>query len=97
MSAPRFTCPVCGFAELEEPHLDPTGCPTYSICPCCGTHFGADDLEQTHEALRQAWCQAGCEWWSQNEPAPSGWDARRQLEAAGFGGGGLAGGGGGAN
>ena len=34
--------------------------------------------------LRKEWVQAGAEWWSQNEPAPEGWDANAQLQAAGF-------------
>jgi hypothetical protein len=79
-----FTCPVCGFPELAEPHLDPTGSPTYSICPCCGVQFGADDLEQTHAELRAAWLAEGAEWWSQNQPKPEGWDAAAQLKRAGF-------------
>ena len=58
-SPAHFTCPVCGFAELTEPHVDPTGSPTYSICPCCGTHFGADDVEQTHAELRKALKKGG--------------------------------------
>jgi hypothetical protein len=79
-----YLCPVCAFAGLTEPHVDVTGSPTYSICPCCGTQFGADDLEKPHEELRQEWVAAGAEWWSQNELAPPGWDAKAQLAAAGF-------------
>ena len=82
--AAHWTCPVCGFAGLVEPPVDPTGSPTYSICPCCGTQFGADDLDKPHAELRKEWVQAGSEWWSQNEPAPEGWDANTQLQAAGF-------------
>ena len=80
----RYKCPVCGYPGLEEPHVDPTGEPTYSICPCCGTHFGADDVDRTHDDLRREWVQNGMEWWSMREPAPAGWDAKKQLEAAGF-------------
>jgi transcription elongation factor Elf1 len=82
----KFTCPVCGFAELTEPHVDVTGSPTYSICPCCGVQFGADDQQKTHAELRQAWIASGAQWWSQNQAAPDGWDADEQLRAAGFGG-----------
>ena len=82
---PRFTCPVCGFPDLTEPHLDPTGSPTYSICPCCGVHFGADDVDDTHVELRRRWVAEGAAWWSQNETAPKGWSADAQLKAAGFG------------
>ena len=83
MSDVHFTCPVCGFAGLTEPHVDPVGSPTYSICPCCGTHFGADDVEKTHAELRHDWIVGGLGWWSQNEHAPADWDGRKQLEVAG--------------
>jgi len=82
--AARFSCPVCGFPSLEEPHVDPTGSPTYSICPCCGVHFGADDVDKTHLELRREWIAAGAQWWSQNERAPADWDAHQQLAAAGY-------------
>jgi hypothetical protein len=82
---PRFTCPVCGFPDLAEPHLDPTGSPTYSICPCCGVHFGADDVDDSHLELRRRWVAEGAAWWSQNETAPKGWNAEAQLKTAGFG------------
>jgi hypothetical protein len=80
----RWTCPVCGYAGLIEPPVDVTGSPTYSICPCCGTQFGADDLEKQHAELRKEWLQSGAQWWSQNEPAPADWDANTQLAAAGL-------------
>jgi hypothetical protein len=84
--AKNFTCPVCGFAGLTEPPIDVTGSPTYSICPCCGVQYGADDQEKTHEELRKIWVQGGAQWWSQNQPPPDGWSADEQLKAAGFGG-----------
>jgi transcription elongation factor Elf1 len=77
-----FTCPVCGYPALAEPHVDPTGSPTYSICPCCGVHFGADDVDSTHADLRQKWIEEGAEWWSMNEKAPDGWNAQAQLDTA---------------
>ena len=79
-----FTCPVCGFAGLLEPHVDPTGSPTYSICPCCGIQFGADDLDRSHAELRADWLAEGAEWWSQNQPPPADWEATAQLTRAGF-------------
>lgn len=82
--APKWTCPVCGWPGLREPPVDPTGSPTYSMCPCCGTQYGADDLDKPHAELRKEWVQSGAQWWSQNEPAPEGWDANKQLQAAGF-------------
>jgi transcription elongation factor Elf1 len=83
MSA-TFKCPVCGFPNLSEPHVDPTGSPTYSMCPCCGVHFGADDMDKSHAELRAAWIEEGAAWWSQNERAPDGWSAEAQLKAAAF-------------
>jgi hypothetical protein len=77
-------CPVCGFADLEEPHVDASGEPTYAMCPCCGTQFGADDVEKPYSQLRKEWIEGGMEWWSQREPAPSGWNAKDQLERATF-------------
>lgn len=80
----KYQCPVCGWPNLSEPHVDQTGSPTYSICPCCGVHFGADDVDKTHAELRSEWVASGCEWWSHNEKAPEGWSAEAQLRAAGF-------------
>lgn len=84
LATARYLCPVCGYPDLTEPHVDPTGSPTYSICPCCGVHFGADDVDKSHAELRRDWIAEGAEWWSQNEREPEGWDARRQLALAGF-------------
>ena len=53
----------------SRPSIRPARRPT-RICPCCGTQFGADDLEKPHAELRKEWVQSGAEWWSQNEPAP---------------------------
>jgi hypothetical protein len=83
MSKARHTCPVCGYAELDEPATDVTGEPTYAICPCCGTQFGADDLTTSHAELRAAWIADGARWWSEVKAAPPSWDARAQLAAAG--------------
>jgi len=84
MTNARHTCPVCGFADLEEPHVDLMGEPTYAICPSCGTQFGADDLTVTHAELRVAWITAGAQWWSEVKAPPEGWNGRAQLLAAGF-------------
>jgi hypothetical protein len=80
----RYQCPVCGYDGLEEPHVDSSGEPSYAICPCCGTQFGADDVEKPYSVLRKEWIEGGMEWWSQREPAPAGWDGKAQLERATF-------------
>jgi hypothetical protein len=83
MAAPRHTCPVCAYADLDEPPTDLTGEPTYAICPCCGTQFGADDLTTSHADLRATWIADGARWWSEVKLAPDGWNGLAQLAAAG--------------
>ncbi len=84
MAKRKFTCPVCGFAALTEPHVDPMGSPSYAICPCCGIEFGNDDENRTHVQLRAEWLAKGSPWWSERQPPPSNWNASEQLNAAGF-------------
>lgn len=72
-------CPVCGFGPLESPPYDGYGCPTYVICPSCGTEFGYDDDAMTHAQLRAAWVSAGCPWWSRTQAAPRDWSPLEQL------------------
>ena len=44
MAEMKFTCPVCGYPELEEPPRSPrTGGGSYEICPSCGFQFGVTD------------------------------------------------------
>lgn len=74
-----FLCPVCGNA-LSAPPLD------FTICPCCGTEFGNDDQDWTHEQLRNAWLDKGAPWWSNSQPAPNNWNPIEQvLWVMGFG------------
>jgi hypothetical protein len=57
-----YTCPVCFYSNLNFiPFVK-----DYGICPSCGTEFGYDDIELTHEQLREAWINKGCKWWSKN-------------------------------
>jgi hypothetical protein len=66
-----FDCPVCLFAEMPEPARD------YHICPCCGTEFGNDDADCTHEELRDRWILAGAPWFF--GAPPPGWSPQSQL------------------
>jgi hypothetical protein len=77
-----YACPVCGFHDLAEPPYDELGCPTYAICPCCGTEFGYDDATAKHRELRARWVSNGMPWWSRHTGPPQGWDPRRQLTEA---------------
>ena len=75
-------CPVCGFEEFNDLSVkDEYGCPTFEICPCCGTEFGYSDATRSHEELRQDWLNKGAKWWDESEP-PLGWNPYKQLEKA---------------
>ena len=74
MAHGSYTCPVCGFDELDEPATN------WTICPCCGTEFEYDDARTSHEELRQRWIAGGCKWWSPVDAVPPGWDPRAQLD-----------------
>lgn len=65
------------FAGLPYPPAN------YEICPCCGTEFGNDDAQFSHEQLRSAWLQRGAPWFFGNPP--QGWNEEQQLYASGLG------------
>lgn len=76
-----YTCPVCGFPDLEEePRGESTG-GSYEICPSCGFQFGVsdDDLGSTYEQWRQRWIDAGMTWDEGRTVPPSHWDPNQQL------------------
>ena len=68
-----FTCPVCGYPELQYPPAD------YHICASCGTEFGVDDFDFSHEELRCRWRESGMPWFSRVVAQPPGWDPIAQL------------------
>jgi len=82
-----FTCPVCGFPELNDPPWSDEG-PSQETCPSCGTRFGMDDRadgidearDVLHEALRLGWITGGMAWQS-TRPKPEAWDPVRQVDA----------------
>lgn len=80
----QFMCPVCGYPSLREPAYSQPDCPSFDICPCCGTQFGYDDAGTPHSVLRQRWVAAGTPWYSKHTSLPPEWSGRRQLETAGF-------------
>jgi hypothetical protein len=63
------------FRNLPYPPSD------YHICPCCGTEFGNDDVEFSHEQLREMWIAAGAHWFFGR--APDHWNPWIQLFEAG--------------
>lgn len=80
----NYTCPVCGWPEMEEPAYDEFGSSSFEICRCCGTQFGYQDARRTHAELRAEWISGGMRWSSKAAQQPAGWDPVAQLRAAGF-------------
>lgn len=66
-------CPVCGYDALRRPPKN------YSICPCCGTEFGHDDLEASLEILREEWVSRGMKWFSRRTLPPENWSPVTQI------------------
>ena len=78
----KYTCPVCGYNNLDEAPYDNFGCPSYEICPCCGVEFGYDDSGKSHELLRDNWIRNGFKWFSKYNKPPKGWSPVKQLKDA---------------
>jgi hypothetical protein len=72
-----YTCPVCGYANLELP---PSG---FEICPSCGTEFEYHDAQRSHEELRFEWIANGMHWYSHSLQPPNNWNPLQQLMVAG--------------
>ncbi len=69
-----YTCPVCGYNELQYPPSN------FTVCPSCYTEFGYDDATLTHEDLRREWIGNGMPWMGMNvTPPPTGWNPYKQL------------------
>ncbi len=79
----KYTCPVCGWPELQESPRSPTGAASFELCPCCGFEFGYDDDDQgvTYEEARARWIAGGMKWWSTTRSAPEDWDPVKQITA----------------
>lgn len=69
----NFTCPICRYDKLTDPPAD------HEICPCCGTEFGEDDYDKTHETLRWNWIARGMPWFSRQTKPPANWNPETQL------------------
>ena len=77
----KFTCPICGWGDLEfQPRSETTG-GSYEICPCCGFQFGYDDEDQdiSDEEWRRRWVAKGMPWFARTRRPPPGWDPVEQL------------------
>jgi hypothetical protein len=76
-----YTCPVCGFPELNEiPRTEDAG-GSYEICPSCGFQFGVtdDDRGFGYEQWRDQWIRQGMPWDKGRTKPPLDWNPREQL------------------
>jgi hypothetical protein len=81
---PTYTCPVCGYPELEDPPRSESGGASNEICSSCGFEFGVtdDDGGFSYEAWRDQWVRTGMPWWADGlEERPARWDPAAQLAA----------------
>ena len=69
----RYTCPVCGYNQLEDAPAN------HEICPSCGTEFGYHDFTRTHAELTKGWLLKGAQWHSKAAPPPPDWNPYGQL------------------
>lgn len=76
----RYLCPVCAYPALEALPQD------FSICPCCGTEFDADDfgftpdeVELARRELRWRWLENGAAWFDPGTTQPPGWNGYDQV------------------
>lgn len=83
-----FTCPVCGYPDLEEqPRSESTG-GSFEICPSCGIQFGYTDeaggnsqaREELYKNWRRHWVESGMVWDRDRTKPPPGWNPREQLK-----------------
>src|ERR1700730_13327691 len=72
-------CPVCGYRRMRAPPEH------FNICSCCGTEFGNDDFDTSHEELRNRWISLGAPWFSTAVTPDENWNPYRQLLDSGFG------------
>jgi len=80
----KYTCPVCGYPDLDDPAYDLLGIPLFSICACCGCEFGYQDAtEKSKNRFLKGWIKRGAPW-RNPEKRPINWDPKIQLRAIGI-------------
>lgn len=77
----NMVCFVCGYDDWGSPPvLD--GIPSYEKCPCCGVHYGFDDLDTAYRDIRLEWLTKGW-FWHDTSQMPEDWGKtalREQLQ-----------------
>ena len=82
----RFTCPICGYPDLEKQPRSETRRNSHEICPCCGFQFGYHDEDQgiSDEEWRRRWIAKGMPWSARSVLPPPGLDRVEQLRRLGL-------------
>lgn len=78
-----YTCPICGWPELEHARgVGQIGGPP-ETCPSCGFEFGTGGLNQDAvSSWRFKWVASGMQWQAERARSePADWDPRAQLDA----------------
>jgi rubredoxin len=55
----KFTCPVCGYDNLDSPPYDDYDIPSFDICLCCGCEFGYNDATPAAKKISKS---LGSKW-----------------------------------
>ncbi|MBI1353708.1 MAG: hypothetical protein GC160_05125 [Acidobacteria bacterium] len=77
---PSHHCRVCGLDQGYPPWGEDGRSPDFTICSCCGTEFGYEDVSQASvSAMRLRWLDAGGKWFRPMDQ-PENWDVTAQLK-----------------
>ncbi len=76
-----YTCPICGYGELEMPAYTDYGASNNELCLSCGFEFGFHDDSEgiTVEQWREEWIAEGMPWRCDEEDKPEHWNPKAQL------------------
>jgi len=72
-------CRICGKISIDI-RWDEFGCPTYTICDCCGAESGYQDCDlYSITSYRKNWIDGGSPW-HVKKTKPIDWDLGEQLK-----------------
>lgn len=47
----KYTCSVCGYAQMDDVAYDENGDASFELCSCCGFQFGVDDDVEIEDGI----------------------------------------------
>ena len=70
-----YTCPVCGYDQMDDVAYYANNDASFELCSCCGFQFGVDDdveiedgiflsRRETHDLYRSNWLKDGAKVFS---------------------------------